>query len=252
MFNQKGSLSLIVAGIAVIFIVGVGAYYLGTKNYGNPSEDDIQPSISLSTSESIPNSAGNSPEMKITLPVGWTIQESKLCGIKIPLPPTDKGPYMKKEQDITWFWQFSEGSGSQIFDLTFDNSASAKYNNDKNLGSGQVLGMVLINCSDNTTGDTTSSYADFVVNSIKNRNFYMGEEVVCQPVQSKEVKWGRDIVLIKPGCKTKSNYPYQINDDYYVYADTEKIYLFQKISDSGDSETKNATSQIFDSLQFSR
>lgn len=247
--NHRGFFPIILGVCVLLFVVGGGAYYLGTQKENN-STNTSQSTTSTATPTTVPTThalSTPSPTQTITQPVGsipsgWSLKSSAYCAVKFPVPP-NKEPYFEFiGQDSSTpqnrrFWQLREGNQTADGHKIFTNNSSLAYVADTE-ASGYIAGLVGVQCAPNvsyTLANIAENYAS---------GFGVDAEIKVKSKRTTTL-WGKDVVaaIFEGGM-------FSDNEIYFVIVGN-KVYKIDKKSDSDKELVRNTTDQIFNNLQFS-
>lgn len=204
------------AGVAVVVmvVVGVGAFFFfGGFNEGRPR-----------------------------LPKGWTYQESKLCGVDIPLPPKED-PYITVDRQEYWTFQEARQDYQGIF---FPDVAVAMLQNPEKGGSGYVAGAVIVSCGENTHGEIPEEAAARYAAHLENLNQEVPPEArVTLVSKEKTTLWGKEVQVVG-----LSGGMFTADDRMYIATTKDMVYFISHPQMSQDAFVRQTTETVFNNLKF--
>jgi len=234
-------LPMIIVGI-VMFLLGLCGGYLFFANKTQVKQTETTQASPTSIQQINPTT---SPSDIITssIPSDWTIENSKICRVNVPLPPKKvpyyipKGTYSNKMDDGGyWIFDDSPNEGSEWF----KHSTSAIFRNPDAGGSGYLAGGVIISCNANveklTSEQLANKYLEKYVNPYDILKLKKKESILL---------WKQNVVAlyIEGGMQDG------INPQYFL-ANENGQYLISKDTMSSNIKIKEATDLIFNNLEF--
>jgi len=252
--KQSNTFLTILLGCIVLIVVGAGAYYLGMQRnqpllVSTPSTDEVSKTNNLPTVS--PTSIVTTPVASVSpttnIPAGWTMMESPICHIQVPLPPKKAPYYIPRDSsasgvnDIGNWWRLTENDAGD-YQKFFTHQTIITLSNPDDMGSGYISGLVNIDCGANSKNYTTQSFVDAYAKQFTDGSF---SALQFQSEGSVSL-WNMTVLKGKvSGGMRDENY-------YYFVATPSTLYMIHTLSDSQDAFVQRTTKQIFDAIQFTK
>lgn len=179
----------------------------------------------------------------------WLMKKASVCNVIIPIPPK-KTQYslVGTDGEVISAWNFREYTekGSSINDMQFENTAIINIDWSEGVQNSRALleeGFISVNCSKNTKNYTTQSFAQEFASMFATVYTSSDGTSRWEVTQQQQQIWQKDVIALSMSSTYQT-------DTYYVFADSENVYLIMRESRSDDPNVKNTTNHIFNTLQF--
>jgi len=234
---QKTKISLLTGMIVLVLILLASTGYLAFQNY------QLRKEISQLQASPSPT-----PVPISGVPNDWTSQKSTPCNLEIAFPPKKEPYYIPEDQstppavnDEGSFWQFREDLGKLFM---FDYGVTVIFSHPE-AASGYIPAAIDIFCSPNKDKLNTAQL-NYQLDT------YLIEIASGDPETSISLKstkdsrrWGKEIKEL-----TFTGGMFNPEQNYYLFATTDYIYLITKIVQSPSTFVKETADKILDSLKF--
>lgn len=179
------------------------------------------------------------------IPPNWTVRNSAVCGVKIPIPP-NKSPYIEDSNtDFKKFWQLRELSfkrltndGNSLFKSEVFVALASSLN-----GTDDFPGSILIECAPNT-GYSLEKLPELYASSFAPEQ----REYAKLLSKRKTNLWGKSVII----GVFNGSFPAPTDSSTSYFTLTKKyIYKITKVSDNPNHPfAAKTTNEIFSKLSF--